>query len=928
MRFFFSVLPIFMGLVFNLAAATTAEYVFRLNIDENIRDLSGNSHTPETGMAENSWSLGDIEAIHFTKEDDYIKVPFGAFPGKRGSVEFKIFFDRLGGEQTLWQVYGSGDGIKLSLKDSTLIASYFHRADKKWYHAKVSDALMPGIWTRILLNYDLNNAMTVFIDGRKAVSKKIGEAAADFATGSVMYIGCSHDRGQVLRGKINYFRMTDENTLPKKISEGKNTAVKTVKEIKFELGSFRLTFNEANFSLLSLSGKNTEFASRLRQEPLWALKLYNLKSRRTETIVSEAKAEITYRKSDGELEIRWKGLNVPGGNGTFDIAALIKVLDAETLSWELNSSQVPEGWAFDTVSYPLIPCAPTSDNPEDMFLTYPYYYGRNQPDPFSFRSGESQRFENAYVEGAHFQFCYLYGKDKPGLYIETRDSEGYYKEYLFVSYPKQKTLTFTLTQVPEQRTVSRTFKSAYPVRTSLIDGDWYDAAKRYRTWAVKQRWCSNGPLYANKHVPEWCKNLDAAVRFNTRDNKKLKDNIKNAERLSGIVRSPALGIWYQYNGREDSSDSAGMKNKWMCAWNGRSDAVNFPGTAGAIKNLSSNYGYSFIGYINSRIYDQSLDPNHQESKEMQSLVMRDRDGSFQLYGKIAYEGCRACKAWQDHLIKIIEKDVAELGFRGMYLDSFGRGQPFCYSDKHGHPVASGNGSVKGQLEFARRLKEKMRVKNPDFILSGEASMEQFIDVIDVKLHHYNCFIHAVPVWHAVYHDYQLLYGRFIRDTPPIQSTAVFHLGAQIGRFLVDPQPPDFEKSYLGKGMGQYYQNLMTLRHKFRNFLVYGEMLRPPLIINPSQGGAMTTQRREKFLYPPIISSAWKSPEGKITIFFSNHLSQEVDFDFELKGQEFDAFREGDWTLYRYSADFKLGNEKFKGGKLTLAPLTTVAITLY
>ena len=34
-------------------------------------------------------------------------------------------------------------------------------------------------------------------------------------------------------------------------------------------------------------------------------------------------------------------------------------------------------------------------------------------------------------------------------------------------------------------------------------GDWYDAARLYRKWAVTAPWCAKGPIYKRKDYPQW-----------------------------------------------------------------------------------------------------------------------------------------------------------------------------------------------------------------------------------------------------------------------------------------------------------------------------------------------------------------------------------------------------------------------------------------
>ena len=47
---------------------------------------------------------------------------------------------------------------------------------------------------------------------------------------------------------------------------------------------------------------------------------------------------------------------------------------------------------------------------------------------------------------------------------------------------------------------AHTFSLPYDLRINLLKGDWYDAAKHYRTWALTQPWSVRGPLASSPAV--------------------------------------------------------------------------------------------------------------------------------------------------------------------------------------------------------------------------------------------------------------------------------------------------------------------------------------------------------------------------------------------------------------------------------------------
>ena len=113
-------------------AGNTADYVFSLVIDENVRDLSGNHRIPECHFGEDDYVSGEFDSVRFSKPQHWVKVPFAAFPGTSGKVALKLNLDKLAGSPVLFRVYHpQGDGLILMVRNGRLRGSYYNRAAKK-----------------------------------------------------------------------------------------------------------------------------------------------------------------------------------------------------------------------------------------------------------------------------------------------------------------------------------------------------------------------------------------------------------------------------------------------------------------------------------------------------------------------------------------------------------------------------------------------------------------------------------------------------------------------------------------------------------------------------------------------------------------------------------------------------------------------------
>lgn len=902
-------LAMFAFLLLSVNAKVTADYLFSLVIDENVKDLSGNRRVPECHFGEGDYVSGDFDAVRFSEPAHSIKVPFAAFPGVSGKMALKVNLEKISGSPMLFRVYSArGDGLMVLVRDGKLRGTYFNRQSKKYFHIK-GPALQANEWYDIVFSWQEGAKIMLQCNKWKEGRRLPGDMKMNFAPDSVMFIGNSHVGNAAMSGKVHRFTLSDgaKSALVKKESEKESNGVIRT----FKLGEFTLGFNSRG-AIVRLAARDTEFVS-AKGTALWEMKTVDKKSAAPGTVYPKGNAEISADKD--KITVKW-------ANGT---AEIVSAPEKDTLIWKFSAS-APENCAIDSVDFPRLRLQPTGKNPQAMNFVYPSYFGCSVPDAFSAADGKARSHGNSYGGGAHYQFCFMHDAEKPGLYIETRDSEGRIKEFRFRSDRGGKSGLFYLVQMPELRMNSTRFASAYEVRTSVLKGDWYDAAKRYRTWAIQQPWCRNGKMHENKVVPQWLKDCDFAVRLNTWTRpvapRLLSVNQENGNYFAELLGKPqSLGIWYCFTFLPNW-DSVGYSLKQMAGGNARSEAHYVAGLKEAVKKFAGNNQH-IIHYINSRIYDQSLKPDHAENKFIRPMVMRDYDGSLQLYGKMFYEGCRVDKRWQDHLLGLIKHMVGTYGFRGTYLDSFGRGQEFCYATDHGHKIAEDCGSVKGQRVMSTRIKNEMRKYYPDYILCSEASIEQFIDQIDVKLHHYNVFENSVPVWAAIYHDYQLVHGRTMNsdaeNTPEsnaVLAAGAFHNGAIIGRFYLDRI--EFKELYCLDKLAGFYRQMSACRRGFRDYLSYGEMLRPPKVANSNAPAVKLGVRKREFNHPTVVASLWKAPDGKKAAFVTNASAVNAEFDLvsnDIKPE----------TIIRYNGDGTVVKEKFTGGKLTVAPFSVIAL---
>ncbi len=905
-----------------------AEYVFELAIDETLKDLSGNGYHPLDTPVESKFAKGEVDAVRFASDGDGIQIPFGAFPGDSGVLEMVVNLEKENsGNETFYllQMFsGKGDLFNITYRKNRLSSACYDRAEKKWYKTVPGVRLPLGKFVKITASWKFPGEIVIAVDGKEAGRVKVA-GNLHFAPDTTIFIGSNNLKKEFFNGLIhsvkffNTVQSTDKNVK-------KTIAESPVEVIKHRIGGITLGFDKKTLQLQSMVCGKVEYFSANNIQP-WTMRIYDVKEKRYFDIDPQNTAQTSYLPGKDGIEFIWKGVALPDGS-KFDVRGKVSAAGKDKLNWQLHTGVLPEKYTVDTVVYPRLPCRPTAKNPLDMYLCYPKYYGVNMPDAFNLKSKRERTFGSTYPGGAHYQFVYLYGKDVPGIFLHTDDKDGNYKNFMFQIMPKQKTLLIQLYQNPPQRAVSRQFVSQYPVYTAIMPGDWYDAAKVYRKWAVKQLWSAKGTLDKRKDLPEWVFDTHVATRPSCQT-KGMTDVEKAAARV-GINRSNfriirdelrcgGLAVWYSYYYADPGTVSV-----WKGAsakYNGRPEMKLVPGVDKAIAEFKTGKIYS-IGFLNTRIYDESPDPDHADTKKVEPWVMRNLDGTFQRYANLPFDVCRIARPWQERLLEIIKHRVAVNGFDGMYLDSFGRGQYHCWAENHGHLPGSATASVAGQREMAKFIKSEMNKIVPGFVIASEANIEQFVDLIDFKLHHENIYEHAVPVWTKIYHDRQFVYGRNVNPAR-IQTTACFHIGALLGRIFTGNSDESLRKNYLSQEVIFYYRQLIAMRKRFYSQIGVGEMLRPPQVVS-NVPDVVEKVNKKKFAYPAVTASAWRSSSGVTCAFFTNASSQNAKFTFTLDKNELPGIPK-QWVLADNEGNLR--TVPFDGSStFELAPLSVAALT--
>jgi hypothetical protein len=453
------------------------------------------------------------------------------------------------------------------------------------------------------------------------------------------------------------------------------------------------------------------------------------------------------------------------------------------------------------------------------------------------------------------------------------------------------------------------FTLPYDCVVGPFHGDWFDAAQIYRKWALKQSWCSKGPLLTRKDTPRWYAQSPLYFYTTLEDSAEGKhswhENLPIAvahfqEILSWAKMKLPLNLygWKDYTPGLTTYDVP--FNLYRTQNQGRWDGLpcnnahdgNYP-KIGALPELSSlcaqlrAKGGMVCPYVALEIYDQGASENAPYVAEAKPNITRGLYGSIRMWGaETSWQPCAHTPWWRNRLKETAVLMLQRENIGGFYLDVMQGSALPCYWTPHGHSAGGGSSSTVGMHELVRIVHEAVKKQDPEAITSGENAAENMIDVIDGVLQHVLDEKTRAPIFAAVYQDYVSRYGLELSTGRPeaffIECASLFVEGAQIGRLRLSPrsnslsihkpeQKPLFD--FLERVIGYYKQDVAN------KFLAYGQLLRPLTFDKPSPMPMLIYNPGVEFA--ALMSGVFRSADGELGIFIVNAGSNDLAYSFHL-----------------------------------------------
>ncbi len=493
-------------------------------------------------------------------------------------------------------------------------------------------------------------------------------------------------------------------------------------------------------------------------------------------------------------------------------------------------------------------------------LAYPYVGGWLFPDPTNnLLVQAADNYPMPQPGPMSMQWLAYYDSAATGglaLFTGTRDATGHRKDYAIGQGQPGASWLFAVRHIPEANlTPNNQYTSPYACVLGVVPGDWYDAARFYRQWALTQPWTVDGPIYTNAGFSRYIRNAKMFAVNNLSD--------------------PNHPEYFQFWARDmaDQHDLFGVDAiaTHIYGWHHNPFDVNWgdwwpikPEFLAAAPEVL-NAGDVFAPYFLNMSYCRSI-PSYQhpyvpgyEDHCVCEYALIDENGNpvtdTDHQGHTCDYLCQATDFVSDYTTYVAQQLYEQAGAPGIYLDVF----PFdearlCYDPGHGHPVGGGDYYTQAKVHLVQHLRDFMRTHyDPEYYVYGEAQAESFIGLLELVYRHNtgdtvigddgSVLVGIAPLYETVYHDYQ-----FTGTVAPLHSQVIYDdYSYQLVRRIYAAHLFFGNVPWAGTSMGPLsiydvmavsagYQRLVEMVQNFmavlkldavRAFAYFGERLRDP-----------------------------------------------------------------------------------------------------
>ena len=636
-----------------------------------------------------------------------------------------------------------------------------------------------------------------------------------------------------------------------------------------EQNRMTVSFNEKNV-LQSITVGAATFAT--GGGDLWTAEFSDgtNRAKRVKACAHEA-ATCTRTETDAVLTLTWRDVPLGGERGVLDATVTIEKRPDGSQAWNLAFANRSPRWTLMTTAFPRLNRV-TPDGAGDVLLPS----NDHGAQIFRKRTVQPKPFRRAYLGYCPMIAGFFLGTD--GLYFVPEDPEARIKNLLVEG---EQNACYETT-VENAGVPGRAAEGPrYPVVLAPLKGDWWSFARRYRAYALKQKWAARGPI---KDIPDYPRRLCEIP---------LWINIHGYPDVASNILTRAKAIFPGF--------STGLH--WHL-WQHSGHDVNYPeyfpaqpGTKECIAYCES-MGQEPMPYVNGRLWSA---PTSGFILAEPYAVLRQNDTRYvEKYGRLTAPlavMCPTCAPWQKVVRTFTGRILDELGAKSIFIDQIGAapGVP-CYDPAHGHPLGGGAWWREGYEKMMAPIHRAWNAKGA--FITTEGSGEMCLNMVDGYLQVVVRDPKDVPFHNAVYSGYTTYFcSPENNDDDPAAFRALqtreLLWGNALGWFLPDILDKPDKCAILNQ--------LCAFRQKNLDALAYGNLLDELRFAEPV--GKTTYEwlgrRPHHSLYDPayklppskfatladVRGNWWRTADGKVVLLAANLTDREQRVVYRVYGTD-------------------------------------------
>ena len=643
---------------------------------------------------------------------------------------------------------------------------------------------------------------------------------------------------------------------------------------------------------------------------------------------------VTFKKRGRDrVHIIW---NYTGG-APFEVAVDVSLEKGRPMSHWRSSFKGLSGHESARVSCPVISGIRAYDNAD---LIVPANRGHLVHDP-GLKATETKPVSYSQgFPGGTVQLMALYDREnqKNGLYFSSQDTGSFTKSLSCSLTPGHVGLTAS-TLIPDKEKTDA-FAPGYDIVVGVFDGNWFDAARIYREWAVGEKFCRESRFHSGLS-PKWLQETAFWVW-----NRGRSDNVlAEAEDLQERLGLPVSVHWHWWHGCPYDDGFP----EYVPPKEGRESFIK-------AMDHAREKGIRSIVYMNSFQWGDATES--WENRGAAAYAARSKDGGTYRHVFNIFSGngltpmCLSTPFWRDTYSALCDTVVNRYHAGGVYMDQ-SCNNFLCYNPDHGHPLGGGNAWVDGFGKLTAQIRDCF-AEGTDVMLAGEGTAEDWIPLLDD-------FLALVPSWErtggvnnrepiplfqAIFHDYAMTYGSYSSLVYPpydelwpkqfrpknaetllpeefnlqfrMEQARAFTWGMQptlanYHSFLFDERKTEME----------FLVDLVKTRYNALDYLLYGTMKDLPVL--PSQEVTMPISRisiyagrtgntvtRFEMKAGTLYACLWQSQEGNLALAVSNIADEDQEVSFTVDAGRFGLPAKGSVNLITAAGKQALGTYSDKG----------------